>query len=96
MFDNRTPQEALALEFYEALGGTPQGYEEARKGLEQLAKNRPGNFDPQLALAKLLTYREPTRREGIRQLAEMTKQPGMATRTRAPWRQALIWMDARA
>ena len=26
----------------------------------------------------------------------MTKQPGMAIRTRASWRQALIWMDARA
>ena len=96
MFNNRPPQEALALEYYEVLGGTPQGYDEARKGLEQLAKDRPGNSDPRLALAKLLTYREPTRREGIRQLAEMTKQPGMATRTRAPWRQALIWLDARA
>lgn len=96
MFDNRPPQDALALEYYEVLGGTPQGYDEARKGLEQLAKDRPGNSDPKLALAKLLTYREPTRREGIRQLAEMTKQPGMATRTRAPWRQALIWLDARS
>ena len=95
IFDNRPPQEPLALEYYEVLGGTPQGYDDARKGMEQLAKDRPGNLDTKLALAKLLTYREPTRREGIRQLVELAKQPAMTTRARASWRQALLWLDAR-
>jgi len=96
IFDNRPPPEALALEYFQVLSGTPQGYEEARKGIEQLVKDRPDNNDYKLALAQLLTYREPTRREGIRQLAELARQPAVASRARAPWRQALIWLDARA
>ena len=96
LFDNRPPPTPLALEFYEVLGGTPQGYDEARKGLEQLIKDQPGNLNASLALAQLDTYREPSRRDGIKQLADLSKQPTVAVRARASWRQALIWLDAHA
>ncbi|CAN5260593.1 hypothetical protein BH10PSE18_BH10PSE18_05060 [soil metagenome] len=86
----------LAFEYYQVLGGTPQGWDEGRRGLEQLAKDRPDNLNVRLALAQLQTYREPTRREGIRNLAELSKQPGVGATARANWRQALIWLDARA
>ncbi|RZL86156.1 MAG: tetratricopeptide repeat protein [Variovorax sp.] len=96
IFDNRPPPEPLAVEYYQLLGGTPQGWDEGRKGLEQLVKDRPDNLGYKLALAQLQTYREPTRREGIRSLAELSKQQGVAVAARASWRQALIWLDARA
>ncbi|MDM0013473.1 cellulose synthase subunit BcsC-related outer membrane protein [Variovorax sp. J22P168] len=92
---NRTPPEPLAVEYYQLLSGTPQGWEEGRKGLEQLVKDKPDNAAYRLALAQLQTYREPTRREGIRSLAELSKQPGVGAAATASWRQALIWLDAR-
>ncbi|MDH6169022.1 tetratricopeptide (TPR) repeat protein [Variovorax boronicumulans] len=95
-FDNRPPPEALALEYYQVLSSTPQGADEARKGIEQLVKEHPDNASYRLALAQLRTYSEPTRREGIRSLVELTKQPTVGTAARASWRQALIWLDARA
>ena len=96
LFDNRPPPTPLALEFYEVLGGTPQGYDEARKGVTQLIKDQPGNLNARLALAQLDTYRTPSRRDGIKQLADLSKQPTVAVRARASWRQALIWLDAGA
>ncbi|MGJ7531632.1 MULTISPECIES: cellulose synthase subunit BcsC-related outer membrane protein [unclassified Variovorax] len=94
-FDNRPPPEALALEYYQVLASTPQGADEGRKGLEQLVKDHPENAGYRLALAQQKTYSEATRRAGIRELAELTKQPAVAGAARAAWRQALIWLDAR-
>ncbi|MDM0123174.1 cellulose biosynthesis protein BcsC [Variovorax arabinosiphilus] len=96
IFDNRPPPEPLAVEYYQLLGGTPQGWDEGRRGLEQLVKDKPDNLNYRLALAQLQTYREPSRREGIRTLAELAKRPSVGTAARASWRQALIWLDARA
>ncbi|RQO52858.1 cellulose synthase [Variovorax sp. KBW07] len=95
-FDNKPPPEALALEYYQVLASTPQGGDEGRKGLEQLVKDHPDNTSYRLALAQQKTYSEPTRRAGIRELADLSKQPAVATAARAAWRQALIWLDARA
>jgi Tfp pilus assembly protein PilF len=95
-FDNKPPPEALALEYYQVLASTPQGGDEGRKGLEQLVKDHPDNTGYRLALAQQKTYSEPTRRAGIRELADLAKQPAVATAARAAWRQALIWLDARA
>ncbi|QNK74549.1 BCSC C-terminal domain-containing protein [Variovorax sp. PAMC28562] len=96
LFGNRPPPTPLALEFYGVLGGTPQGYDEARKGVAQLIESQQGNLNARLALAQLDTYREPNRRDGIKQLADLSKQPSVAARARASWRQALLWLDARA
>ena len=96
IFDNRPPPEPLAVEYYQLLGGTPQGWDDGRKGLEQLARDKPDNLGFKLALAQLQTYREPSRREGIRTLADLAKRPVVGTPARASWRQALIWLDARA
>ena len=93
---NRPPPEPLAVEFYQLLGGSPEGWDEGRKGLEQLVRDKPDNPGYRLALAQLQTYREPTRRQGIRSLADLSKQPDTAAAARASWRQALLWLDARA
>jgi tetratricopeptide (TPR) repeat protein len=95
IFANRPPPEPLAVEYYQLLGGTPQGWEEGRKGLDQLVRDKPDNLGYKLALAQLQTYREPTRREGIRSLKALSTQPGVGVAATAGWRQALIWLDAR-
>ncbi|MGV8960520.1 MAG: cellulose synthase subunit BcsC-related outer membrane protein [Stenotrophomonas sp.] len=86
------PPADLALEYYQVLAGTPEGWTRARDGLRSLAKadNKPAR----LALAQVLTYREPTRREGIAQLQALSQDRDTGGPARAAWRQALLWLDA--
>ena len=88
-----TPQ--LALEYYQTLGGTSDGWDEARRGLEKLAHDNPDNNRIALAYAQHLTYRESTRRDGIRLLSGLSTRSDVGDAARASWRQALIWLGAR-
>ncbi|UYB51667.1 cellulose synthase subunit BcsC-related outer membrane protein [Xanthomonas sp. AM6] len=94
LFAGKAPPEHLALEYYQALAGTPQGWEGARDGLRRLAAAQPSNSAAALALAQVLTYREPSRREGIAQLGAMSKRADVGGPARAAWRQALLWLNA--
>ncbi|MEY4908441.1 MAG: hypothetical protein RL260_2159, partial [Pseudomonadota bacterium] len=95
----QTPGDDLAVEYYQTLGGTREGWDEARRGLERLSQSAPGQTGPALAHAKHLSYREPTRRDAIRRLAALATQadtpPQIQKEARTAWRQALVWMDAR-
>lgn len=86
------PSGALGLEYYQTLGGTRTGWSEARLGLEKLVQEHPGEHIYLLALAKHLSYRETTRREGIRQLIALSADEVDAV---TAWRQALVWLNAR-
>ena len=87
------PAGQFGLEYYQTLGATREGWEEARRGLEELVRANPGDARYLLALARHLTYRETTRREGIRQLATLAPTDPEAQKA---WRQALVWLNARA
>jgi len=86
------PPSDLALEYYQVLAGTPEGWARARDGLRPLATG--GNNPARLALAQVLTYREPSRREGIAQLRTLSQSNDIAGPARAAWRQALLWLNA--
>jgi tetratricopeptide (TPR) repeat protein len=88
----KPPQGALALEYYQTLGGTPQGWDEARQGLERIARESPS--DPQIALAlgQHLTYRENTRRDGIQRLAALAANPTVGAAATDAWRRSLGWI----
>ncbi|MFZ6673836.1 cellulose synthase subunit BcsC-related outer membrane protein [Undibacterium sp. Xuan67W] len=81
-----------ALEYYQALAGTLAGYNEAKRGIEKLSKENPTNTKYALALAQILTYREPTRKEGLAMLVNLTTKPEVAAQANASWRQTLSWM----
>ncbi|BAN25140.1 cellulose synthase subunit BcsC-related outer membrane protein [Caballeronia insecticola] len=89
-----TPQ--LQLEYYQALAATPQGWDEARRGLEQLARDNPDEPRYQLAYAQHLTYRDSTRRDGIARLAKLANDSAVGADAKKSWRQALLWLGARA
>ncbi|WP_409021248.1 cellulose synthase subunit BcsC-related outer membrane protein [Caballeronia sp. LZ032] len=89
-----TPQ--LQLEYYQALAATPQGWDEARRGLEQLARDNPDEPRYQLAYAQHLTYRDSTRRDGIARLAKLASDSAVGADAKKSWRQALLWLGARA
>jgi len=88
------PAGQLGLEYYQTLGATSEGWEEARRGLEELVRNNPGNQRYQLGLARHLTYRESARREGIRQLSSL-KREEQTEDVRKSLSQALVWLNAR-
>nr|WP_246025060.1 cellulose synthase subunit BcsC-related outer membrane protein [Paraburkholderia dinghuensis] len=88
-----TPQ--LRLEYYQALSATPNGWDEARKGLEDLARENPQDPRFALAYAQHLTYRDTTRRDGIARLEQLASDSQVGQQARASWRQALLWLAAR-
>lgn len=96
LFGDGPPPPALALEFYETLAGTPQGWEEARAGLADHVERHPDDVRARLALARVLTYREETRREGLRRLAQLDAEPAVADEARRSRRRALLWLHAAA
>ncbi|MGD4472208.1 cellulose synthase subunit BcsC-related outer membrane protein [Xanthomonas citri pv. citri] len=93
-FAGKPPPPNLALEYYQSLAGTPTGWERARDGLRRLQSSDPDNPSVQLALAQVLSYREPTRRDGIAQLRTLAQRADVGGPARSSWRQALLWLNA--
>lgn len=90
LFAGGPPPLAHALEYYQTLALTPEGFDEARQGLGQLAAN--GDGAAAAVLARVLTYREDCRREGI---ALLSRRGGADASAREDWRRALLWLEAR-
>ncbi|MBC3911411.1 tetratricopeptide repeat protein, partial [Undibacterium umbellatum] len=81
-----------AFEYFQVLAGTKNGYTEARTGLEKLSKENPGNNKYALAYAQALTYREPSRVEGMILLENLGSKPDVGKQAIESWRQSLSWM----
>src|SRR5690606_3316896 len=86
------PTGPYALEYYQTLAGSPGGFAEGRRGLAEIVKS---TNDPRarLALARVLTYRDSTRRDGIRRLEELSRNAAVGTDAAAAWRQAVLWLS---
>jgi tetratricopeptide (TPR) repeat protein len=83
----------LAFEYYQTLGGTESGWEEAVAGLEALVSRYPSNSQYALGLAKLKTYRESTRLGGIAELQQLAQYKRTRGEAIPAWRQALTWLS---
>lgn len=94
LLGGKTPTGPLALEYYQTLGGTEGGWEEARQGLSRLSAEEPQNTTIALAYAQHLTYRGETRREGIRLLSQLARNPAVSKPATEAWRKGLIWLEA--
>ena len=87
------PPPSYGVEYYMTLAGTPEGWDQARQGLEKLVQDSPNDANLQLALAEVYTYREPTRVKGVQMLIGLSKNPVVGTQAVQAWRQALTWMS---
>ena len=94
LLDGRQLSGPIALEYYQTLGGSNSGWEEARRGLERLSSEDTSNHVVALAYAQHLTYRAATRREGIRLLADLSRKPSIGPAATDAWRKGLIWLEA--
>src|SRR6185437_823534 len=83
---------SYAVEYYLTLAATPAGRDEARRGLEAMAKNSPSDPAIGLALAEVSTYAEPTRADGIAALARLSTDPAVGPAAVRAWHQALLWL----
>ena len=87
---------ALQLEYYQALAATPQGWDEARRGLEQLARAEPRRpaLRARLRAAPDLSRYDAARRH--RASAQLSGDSTVGAQAKKSWRQALLWLGARA
>ena len=92
LFGEAGPPGDLALEYYQTVAGAEGGFTEARDGLRRLSRRAPAEPRFRLALAKLLTYREETRREGIGMLASLARDPAVGREAETAQRQAMLWL----
>ncbi len=92
LFRGSEPPAGLAVEYYETLAGTENGWEQARAGLARLVTANPQDLRAQLAYAQLLSYRESSRPQSIDRLAALAQLPGTAAAATKAWRQALEWL----
>ncbi len=94
LFGGNTPPDAYAVEYYQALAGTPDGYDQARRGFEGLVQSRPNDKALQLRYAQILTYREGSREEGLRRLRALRQDPAVSEQANTSLRQGLLWQGA--
>lgn len=91
MLGNTRPDGDFGVEYYQTLAATEGGWAEAQAGLRRIAAAQPHNRKAATALAKQLTYRENTRREGIRMLAKLAAKD---TSLVEDWQHGLEWLNA--
>lgn len=92
IFQGRQPQGLLAREYYNTLGFTPKGTNEAIAGLQRLSRERPNDPIVALFLAKHLARNPATRADGIRALAKLAPNNDVGGNADETWRFALIWL----
>lgn len=91
---NQPPPPDLALEYYETLAGTKTGWEEARRGLQELSAALPSDLSVQYGYARVLTYHEATRRQGIAMMASLAGDPSIGRQATQGWHDGLMWLGA--
>ncbi|MCR5085232.1 MAG: BCSC C-terminal domain-containing protein, partial [Succinivibrionaceae bacterium] len=90
LFNGANPPRGLMSEYYLTMSGDPSRYDEAVARLVQYIRQNPSDAKAKLTYGKLLTYRENTRRDGIKVLEYYAKD---STDAQAALRQALIWLN---
>jgi tetratricopeptide (TPR) repeat protein len=92
-FRGGPPPFDLAVEYYETLAGSGGGWEEARLRLKALADRSFATSRVKFAYARVLTYNEQTRREGIALLANLASDPAVGQAAFEAMRQGMLWLS---
>lgn len=90
------PPPTFGVEYYMTLAGTPQGWDEAHRGLEGLVQKSPNDSRAKLALAEVLTYHADTRARGIHLLEPLAGDPAVGAQAVKAWKQAVLWLGGSA
>lgn len=90
LYPNGPPDGSLALEYWQLVAGTPQGFEPARRELSKLSRENPNNLGYRIALAKLETSHLPLNRQALNTLIDMSSMPDYAREAKSAWRSAIL------
>ncbi|WP_435928595.1 cellulose synthase subunit BcsC-related outer membrane protein [Dryocola sp. BD613] len=93
LFNGDQPPPSLAPEYYLTMAGEKSLYPQAVAELRRLTAQYPQDNSARIALGKVLTYQESTRREGIDLLQSMASGSQEADKS---LRQALLWLGPQA
>lgn len=93
MFNGDTPPPSLAPEYYQTMAGDKALYPQAVAQLKNFVMHNPQDTSARIALGKILTWREETRRDGILLLEPMASGSKEAD---DGLRQALLWLGPQA
>ncbi|WP_312211783.1 cellulose synthase subunit BcsC-related outer membrane protein [Pseudescherichia sp.] len=93
MFNGDTPPPSLAPEYYLTMGSDKSLYPQAIGELQRFVAENPQDNAARVALGKMLTWREDTRRDGIALLEPMASGSREAD---DGLRQALLWLRPQA
>ena len=93
LFNGNTPPAGLAAEYYMTMGSDSASYPQALTELQRIVAQNPGDTSARVALGKMLTWREGTRRDGIAQLQPLA---GGNKEADEGLRQALLWLGPTA
>nr|WP_318383491.1 cellulose synthase subunit BcsC-related outer membrane protein [uncultured Enterobacter sp.] len=89
MFSGDTPPPSLAPEYYLTMASDKAMYPQAVSEIKRFVAQNPQDNSARVALGKMLTWREETRRDGIMQLEQMASGSKDAD---DGLRQALLWL----
>lgn len=81
-----------AAEYLQVLASSKNHYEQALTGIQKLRRSAPNNHAYALLQAKVLTYREASRLQGIAELEQLSRQADVAKAAIDAWRETLSWM----
>ncbi|MBY6258415.1 BCSC C-terminal domain-containing protein [Phytobacter diazotrophicus] len=93
MFNGDTPPPSLVPEYYQTMAGDKTLYPQAVSQLKNFVMHNPQDTSARIALGKILTWREETRRDGILLLEPMASGSKEAD---DGLRQALLWLGPQA
>lgn len=93
LYPEGPPSGELALEYWQLVAATPNGWEAARAGLAGLLRDNPDHPRYRLALAEHETSRPPVRREALGVLAALASQGAVGREARAAWGRAVRRLD---
>ncbi|HJW25038.1 MAG TPA: cellulose synthase subunit BcsC-related outer membrane protein [Rhodocyclaceae bacterium] len=93
LYPEGPPSGELALEYWQLMAATPNGWEAARAGFAQLLRDNPDHPRYRLALAEHETSRPPVRREALGVLAALSTQGAVGREARAAWGRAVRRLD---
>ncbi|BCU57499.1 hypothetical protein ENKO_40930 [Enterobacter kobei] len=89
MFNGDSPPPSLAPEYYLTMASDKALYPQALSEIQRFVAQNPQDNAARVALGKMLTWREETRRDGIMQLEQMASGNKEAD---DGLRQALLWL----
>lgn len=94
LFEGREPAGPLAIEMCYAMSGDEALRPEALSRLKQMVISRPNDVQARLALARVMTYSEDTRRQGLDGLLALQADPAINEDVDQDIRNALLWLHA--